>query len=786
MQKKTYPPEILQYIPFFYVIWSDDLVTVSEIDVVENAIREDESLDGANRRELLSWLNPENPPENQELKQWKQVISNSEVKLVEGETYPLTTFSQNLVCHYHEACPFNDKLKHIEVHLGIQPNHYSHLFDVDIEHKGTSGYYNATEIDGILKGGHAELVNGFRSFLADPVFAWDIHRNKSTFRKIVLEQVQFLADKGYGAIAYPEAYGGKDDMEGYAHMFENMMYVDGSLTIKFGVQFGLFGGSVEKLGTKKHHDQYLGDAGSASLLGCFAMTETGHGSNVRGIKTTATYHKEGDRLVIHTPGKNDNKEYIGNALDATIATVFAQLIVNGKNEGVHAILVPLRNDMHELLPGITVVDNGYKLGLNGVDNGKIWFDQVAVPRENLLDKYGEITADGTYRSDIKNPNKRFFTMLGTLVGGRICVARAGLGGAKFALAVAVKHALKRRQFNDSNKIQEDLLMDYPTHQLRLTPLVASAYVYHVTLDHIMARYCEDSQTDKRVIETQVAGLKAIITWYANASIQECREACGGKGYLLENRIADLKGDIDIFTTFEGDNTVLSLLAAKGVLSDFHSEFNSAGFTSVLKIIGIQISNKLTTIDPRYTNKVDKDHLYNPKFHRHAFDYRTRRLTYSLAMRIRDYIKKGMPSYQAFLKVQTHLLALGKAYSVELAYKTFADFTEKLPDGKNKGLFEKLGTLYALHEIRQDAEWYLEQGYLGSTKSKAIRQRVERLCTELRPHIGVLVDGFGIPGHLMTAPIAAESSNSGASSGTSPRVVVGTGKETVDSSDRQPM
>ena len=759
MKKKSYSTEILQYIPFFYVIWSDDLITVSEINVVERAIAKDETLSAENRKLLLSWLNPEHPPENATLKTWKQTISTTPVKLVEGDTYPLSTLSQNLVAHYHEDSPFNDQLKHIEINLGIQPNHYSHLFDVEVEQNSTSGYYSAAEIDAVLKGKHAELVDGFRSVLDNAIFNWDVHRDKEEFRERVLAQVKHLADAGYGVTAYPEAVGGQDDMEGYAHIFENMMYVDGSLTIKFGVQFGLFGGSIQKLGTKKHHDHYLGDAGTAKLLGCFAMTETGHGSNVRGIKTTATYDKKNDSIIIHTPGKNDNKEYIGNAMHSKMASVFAQLIVNGKNEGVHAILVPVRNDAHELLPGVRIEDNGYKLGLNGVDNGKIWFDQVSVPRENLLNKYGDITDDGTYHSDIKNPNKRFFTMLGTLVGGRICVARAGLGGAKFALAVAIKHALKRRQFNDSVKIQEDLLMDYPTHQLRMTPLIASAYVYHVSLDNLMETYCDESQPDKRVIETQVAGLKAIITWYANNTIQECREACGGKGYLLENRIADLRGDVDIFTTFEGDNTVLSLLAAKGVLSDFKSEFNSAGFASVLKILGIQIGDKLTTTDPRYSTKVDAEHLYNPKFHKHAFDYRTRRLTYTLAMRIRDYIKQGMPSYQAFLKVQTHLLALGKAYSVELAYRTFADFTEKLPDGKNKGLFEKIGALYALYEIRKDAEWYLEQGYLGSTKSKAIRQRVERLCTELRPHIGVLVDGFGIPEHLMTAPIAKGSAKS---------------------------
>ncbi|MEL6919083.1 MAG: acyl-CoA dehydrogenase, partial [Bacteroidota bacterium] len=534
----------------------------------------------------------------------------------------------------------------------------------------------------------------------------------------------------------------------------NLMYVDGSLTVKFGVQFGLFGGSIQKLGTKKHHELYLKDTGETKLLGCFAMTETGHGSNVRGVKTTATYVKETDRIIIHTPGKNDNKEYIGNAMHSTMASVFAQLIVNGKNEGVHAILVPIRDEEHRLRKGVTIEDNGYKLGLNGVDNGKIWFNQVSVPRENLLNKYGDISEDGSYHSDIKNPNKRFFTMLGTLVGGRICVAKGGLSGAKMALTIAIKHALQRRQFNDSVKVQEDLIMDYPTHQLRLTPAVAKAYVYHITLDHMMNVYSDDSITDKREVETQAAGLKSVITWFANSTIQECREACGGKGYLIENRIADLKNDVDIFTTFEGDNNVLLQLAAKGVLSDFKAEFNSAGFSAVLKLLSTRLSDKIATINPIYSNKVDKEHLYNPIFHKHAFNYRTRRLTYTLAMRIRNYIKKGVPSYQAFLKVQTHLLALAKAYSCELAYDIFINFTDTITDEKHRLLFQKMGTLYALHEIRQDAHWYLEQGYLGGTKSKAIGQRVERLCTELRPHIEVLVDGFGIPEHLLTAPIAS--------------------------------
>ncbi len=752
MQVHNYSTGVIPYIPFFYVIWSDDLLSASEVAVIQQAVQQDTVLTKDDKIFLNDWLDKENPPSEETFKSWKNIISSSGIKLIESDTYPLTSLSQRLGGQHCTECAFNENLKHIEINLGIQPNHYSHLFEVEVVHAKTSNYFSSTTIDTILKGDHAEKINIFREFLKHDSFQWEILRNKESFRTKVLEQVKKLADSGYGAMAFPEAYGGINDMSTYAAIFEHLMYVDGSLTIKFGVQFGLFGGSIQKLGTKKHHDQYLTDAGKAKLLGCFAMTETGHGSNVRGIKTTATYEKETDAIIIHTPGKIDNKEYIGNALHSTMASVFAQLIVNGKNEGVHAILVPLRNEAHELMKGVVVEDNGYKLGLNGVDNGKIWFNQVRVPRENLLNKYGDIKGDGSYHSPIKNPNKRFFTMLGTLVGGRICVARAGLGGAKMALAIAIKHALNRRQFNDSVKIQEDLLMDYPTHQLRLTPSVAATYVYQITLDEMMRVYSDESNPDKRKVETQAAGLKSIITWFANATIQECREACGGKGYLLENRIANLKGDVDIFTTFEGDNNVLLQLAAKGVLSDFKAEFNSAGFVSVLKVLGKQLNDKLSNINPIYSNKVDVEHLYDPKFHKHAFSYRTRRLTYTLAMRIRAYIKKGIPSYQAFLKVQTHLLALGKAYSVELAHTTFTAFTSKIVDEKHRLLFEKLGNLYALHEIRQDASWYLEHGYIGATKSKAIRQRVERLCTELRPHIEVLVDGWGIPEHLITAPI----------------------------------
>ncbi|UJH68365.1 acyl-CoA dehydrogenase [Allomuricauda sp. SCSIO 65647] len=753
MGTTTYSEGLLPYIPFYYVIWSDDLLSASEVQVVRQAFESDESLSDDDKTILGSWLDKENPPKDGEIKKWQQLITESHVTLIESEIYPLETFSQKVAQFYGGHGKPNEQLQEIERNLGIQPNHYNHLFNVEVVHQPFSNHYDGSKIDILLNAAYENELKVFREFLEQPIFKWEILRDKEEARSKVLEQLKVLSSHGWGALAYPRAYGGKENIESYATIFEHLMYVDGSLAVKFGVQFGLFGGSVHHLGSKKHHDLYLEDTGSGKLLGCFAMTETGHGSNVRGIKTTATY-VHGDRaLVIHTPGKNDNKEYIGNALHATMATVFAQLIVAGKTMGVHAVLVPLRNDNHELLEGIHIDDNGHKLGLNGVDNGKIWFNQAKVPVENLLDRYGSIDQNGKYRSEIKNANKRFFTMLGTLVGGRICVAKGALAGSKMALTITTKYALKRRQFNDNIKIQEDLLIDYPSHQLRLIPKVASAYVYHIVLQRAMQDYAQSEHKDKRKIETQVAGLKATVTHFSTETIQECREACGGKGYLLENRIADLKNDTDIFTTFEGDNTVLLQLCAKGVLSDFKSELNSGGFVSVLKLLGTRISDRFATINPAYVNKVDSTHLYNHKFHLHALDFRLRRLTYTAAMRIRNYIKKGMPSYQAFLKVQTHLIELGRAYSDALAMKWYYDFVVKMDDGDHKELMYQLGALHGLSIIRKNASWYLEQGYFGSTKSKAIRQRVERLSTELRPHINALVEGFGIPDQLLTAPIA---------------------------------
>src|SRR5262249_22007753 len=156
-------------------------------------------------------------------------------------------------------------------------------------------------------------------------------------------------------------------------MIEMLAMSDLSLMVKAGVQWGLFGGAIENLGTERHHEAYVKKIINLELRGCFAMTETGHGSDVQSLETTATYDAAVGEFVIHSATPTARKDYIGGAAEtATVAAVFAQLITtkDGElvNHGVHCFVVPIRNAAGNDLPGVTTSDNHYKGGLPGVDN----------------------------------------------------------------------------------------------------------------------------------------------------------------------------------------------------------------------------------------------------------------------------------------------------------------------------------------------------------------------------------------------------------------------------------
>ena len=758
-------PGILTMLPLFYIGWSDSVLSPSEIKLIHKKLERADFLTQQEKEYLIKYTDPKNPPPKEIFKYWVEVLKENAHDLEGIKKKSLVDLGIEMAISstdYNEEEPWNEPkavaaIKDIEKAMGLEAESSLRLFLGKIDHSlvddlDDSASFDARKMQSILDGENSEVIERVKKLLRDPFFKVDSNPNKEHKRIQTLNQVKALAEQGLGSYAFAKEFGGGGRVGDHITVFETLAYGDLSLLIKFGVQFGLFGGSVYNLGTEKHHRKYIEALGKADLLGCFAMTETGHGSNVRGLETTAIYNHEKTTIVVNSPTHQAGKEYIGNALHSTMAAVFAQLIVDGESHGVHAILVPLRDADSNLLPGIKVEDCGYKIGLNGVDNGRIWFDNVEVPVENLLDRYGSIGDDGQYASPIKNPNKRFFTMLGALVVGRVCVGQAGVNASKSALAIAIKYANKRRQFAASDSEPEILLMDYPTHQRRLLPRLAKTYGYYFAISKLSEDYINADEDQMRKIETKAAGLKSMATWHATDTIQECREACGGKGYLSENKLGDLKGDSDIFTTFEGDNTVLLQLVAKGLLTEFKQSFHDEGFMAVIRFLGARIGNTIDENNPIYRRNSSSEHLMDRRFHLHAFKYREKKLLINLSQRMRDYLKKRIKPYDAFLKCQGHMINLAKAYIERLVLLDFNAKIDELEEGAEKKALSKLCDLYALSTIEENKGWFLETDYMDGSKTKAIRRLVTKLCTEIRPDSLAFVDAFGIPDDLLGAEI----------------------------------
>jgi acyl-CoA oxidase len=266
------------------------------------------------------------------------------------------------------------------------------------------------------------------------------------------------------------------------------------------------------------------------------------------------------------------------------------------------------------------------------------------------------------------------------------------------------------------------------------------------------QYCVATEEEMRKIETKAAGLKAIATWHGTRTVQECREACGGKGYLSENRFADIKADSDIFTTFEGDNTVLMQLVAKGLLTEFKQSFHDEGVKAVMRYLGSKISNVMAEYNPYFTNNTDLEHLTNPEFHAEALRYREKKILSALSERMRDYLKKRVAPHEAFLKCQTHMIALAKAYIERLVYRDMIKTLDTLAPSAEKDMLQKLTAYYALNCINEDKGWYLENDYMNGNKTKAIRRILHKMTQELRPEVEALVDAFGISKESLNAAI----------------------------------
>lgn len=621
----------------------------------------------------------------------------------------------------------------------------------------------------VLDGRWAEIRRSLRRQLDDPAFDEAQELDVPAHRERVRTQIAEFARREELFRGFPVEYGGQDDLGGSVVAFEMLGFGDLSLMVKAGVQWGLFAGAVQSLGTRRHHEQWLAGILSLEHFGCFAMTETGHGSDVQHVRTTARYDPETREFLLHTPNVLARKDYIGNAADhGHLAVVFAQLITGEENCGVHAFLVPIRDQAGGPMPGVRIEDCGRKAGLNGVDNGRLLFDQVRIPRTALLNRYGDVAEDGTYSSPIESAGRRFFTMLGTLVRGRISVAGSAGNVTKRALTIAVRYGLTRRQFTRPSG-EEVVLLDYLAHQRKLLPALATTYALHfaqeelVTLLHELQGSGGENEVDptrQRELESRAAGLKAVATWHATSTIQTTREACGGAGYMTENLLPSLKADSDVFTTFEGDNTVLLQLVAKGMLTRYQHQFEDLSPLATARFAAEQF---LGTVVERTSaravverlmqavpNRDDDSVLFDRGWQARLFEDREEHVLDGLARRLRA--SNEDTAFETFNNAQDHVLRAARVHIDRIVLEAFVAAIDGCADVQLRDLLDRVCDLYVLSTIEADRAWFLEHDRMTNARAKAVVAAVNELCQELRPHAGTLVDAFAVPEQFLRAPM----------------------------------
>lgn len=540
--------------------------------------------------------------------------------------------------------------------------------------------------------------------------------------------------------------------------------------------FGLFLPTIVGQGSMQQVMWWAIRAMNFQIVGSYAQTELGHGSNVRGLQTTAEYDPKTCEFVLNTPTLQSMKWWNSNlGCAATHATVYAQLIIKGKPYGVHVFMLQVRDENHNTLPGIECGDVGPKMGDHAIDTGYMRLKNVRIPREHMLCKRQVVKKDGTYvkfskKKADKNDKKHYATMMNARAG----MIHISSGKLAIAVTIAVRYSAVRHQgFVDTGRSASYLsperpILDYKMQQYRILKQLAIAYALKFTGLWMTERFRQvmsvtsgaKALDDLPEIHATSAGLKGLCSKLAADGMEDCRKCCGGHGYLLTSGVAAAAQDYVWQVTAEGDFIVMLLQTARYLMKALDKAKKGeelSGLTEALSVLRDPKFDPLLQGAPPKAKSIQEflsiDHLLA------LFRYRALVAVVSAGEQLKELISQGIEYDDAWNSCSITLVNTAQSYCFYFMLTKFYiainenEMVQKDPAVKN--VLTQLCALFACCNILDGQQWI---GLLNSQQMKFVNQGISHLLNELRPNAVSLVDAFNIPDRVLNSSIGRFDGN----------------------------